>query len=93
MWAATVVPFMTNLWFRKIITPLEAFGAMCHVGLFSASIITLRVLGKHSTVEYVFRTLTNDVSGWRNPAVAWGIGLLTMTYPLTGKPNPSSEPF
>jgi choline transport protein len=87
MWAATVVPFITNLWFRKIITPLEAFGAMCHVGLFSASIITLRVLGKHSTVEYVFHTLTND------PAVAWGIGLLTMTYPLTGKPNPSSEPF
>jgi len=28
--------------------------------------------------------LTHDVSGWSDPAVAWGIGLLTVTFPLSG---------
>jgi choline transport protein len=84
MWAATTIPFIGNLWLPKIIDVLEMAGAVCHVGFFFASIITLAVLGDKSSVSYVFRTLTNDVSGWRNPAVAWGIGLLNVTYPLTG---------
>jgi len=85
MWAITVFPFLGNLWLRKIINTLEMIGAICHVGFFFASIVTLAVLGKKSTTDYVFHTLTSDVSGWTNSAVAWGIGLLTITYPLTGK--------
>ena len=85
MWAITIFPFMSNFWFRKLLRPLEALGAICHVVFFFASIITLAVLAEKSTVQYVFHTLTHDVSGWKNPAVAWGIGLLTVTYPLTGK--------
>lgn len=53
--------------------------------MFTASIVTLVVLAEHSSIGYVFRTLTTDVSGWTNPPVAWGIGLLTVTYPLTGE--------
>ncbi|KAI1842938.1 hypothetical protein JX266_010956 [Neoarthrinium moseri] len=41
-------------------------------------------MAQRSSARYVFQTLTHDVSGWTNPAVAWGIGLLTVTYPLTG---------
>ena len=91
MWAATIVPFLINFWFQRVITALEAFGALCHVGVFSASIITLLLLAQRSTAEYVFQTLTNDISGWTNPAVAWGIGLLTVTYPLTGKFEPTGR--
>lgn len=84
MWGLTIFPFLANFWFRKLLTPLEAVGAICHVVFFIVSIITLAVLAQHSTVEYVFHTLTHDVSGWKNPVVAWGLGLLTVTYPLTG---------
>ncbi|KAF2007374.1 amino acid transporter [Amniculicola lignicola CBS 123094] len=84
MWAITIFPFAANFWFRKLLTPLEAVGAFIHVTFFFASIITLAVLAEKSTVHYVFHTLTNDVSGWQNSVVAWGIGLLTVTYPLTG---------
>ncbi|PVH93649.1 amino acid transporter [Periconia macrospinosa] len=84
MCAVTVFPFVGNLWLRRIINPLEALGAVCHVVFFFASIITLAVLAQRSTTAYVFHTLTNDVSGWTNPVVAWGVGLLTVTYPLTG---------
>lgn len=41
-------------------------------------------MGKKSSVGFVFTTLTQDASGWTNPAIAWGLGLLTVTYPLTG---------
>jgi choline transport protein len=42
-------------------------------------------MAQKSSTEYVFQTLTKDVSGWDNSAVAWGIGLITVTYPLCGK--------
>jgi choline transport protein len=84
MWAITTFPFLGNFWFRKLLGPLEAIGAICHVVFFIVSIITLVVLAQRSTVDYVFKTLTHDVSGWTSPVVAWGIGLLTVTYPLTG---------
>lgn len=84
MWSITVLPFLANFWFRKLLNPIQGVGAFCHIVFFFASIITLATLAQRSTNEYVFRTLTNDVSGWANPAVAWGIGLLTVTYPLTG---------
>ncbi|KAF1846141.1 amino acid transporter [Cucurbitaria berberidis CBS 394.84] len=84
MWSLTVFPFVGNFWLPRFINPLETVGAVCHVVFFFASIITLAVMADKSSVEYVFHTLTHDVSGWTNPAVAWGLGLLTVTYPLTG---------
>ncbi|OCK78966.1 amino acid transporter [Lepidopterella palustris CBS 459.81] len=84
MWAFTILPFIGNFWFRRLLNPLETVGAICHVAFFIISIITLVVLAQRSTASYVFSTLTHDVSGWSNAAVAWGIGLLTVTFPLTG---------
>lgn len=85
MWGVTVLPFVANLWFKKLLNPIQVMGAVCHILFFFVSIVTLLVLAERSTAAYVFGTLTNDRSGWTNPAVAWGIGLLTVTYPLTGK--------
>jgi hypothetical protein len=74
MCAATAIPLVGNLWLPRFINVLETVGAICHVGFFIAGIITLAVMAEKSSVQYVFRTLTKDVSGWNNPAVAWGIG-------------------
>lgn len=84
MWAFIVFPFIGNFWFRRLLNTLEMIGAICHVLFFVVSIITLVVLAQRSTASYVFSTLTHNVSGWSNAAVAWGIGLLTVTFPLTG---------
>jgi choline transport protein len=57
---------------------------VCHVVFFVISIVTLAAMAEKSSPSYVFNTLTHDKSGWGNSVVAWGIGLLTVTYPLTG---------
>lgn len=85
MWAWTIIPFIANFWFRRLLAPLEAIGAILHVGFFIITIITLVVLAQRSSADYVFKTLTHDISGWTNPAVAWGIGLLTVTFPISGE--------
>ncbi|KAH7126611.1 amino acid/polyamine transporter I [Dendryphion nanum] len=84
MWAITVLPFLGNFWLRRILRYAEVVGAFCMVVFFFVSIITLLVMAEKSPASYVFSTLTHDTSGWTNPAIAWGIGLLTMAYPLTG---------
>ena len=85
MWLFIIVPLIFNRWFRKLVNPFEAVGAIVHVVFFIVSIATLAVLAKPSTPGYVFGTLVNDISGWTNPAVSWGIGLLTVTFPVVGK--------
>jgi len=85
MWGFIVVPVVWNFWFRKLLNPLEMISGICHVIFFFVSIITLAVLSRRSTSEFVFDTLTHDLSGWTNPAVAWGIGLLTVTFPITSE--------
>jgi hypothetical protein len=85
MWLFICVPVLFNLWFRKLINTFETIGGICHVVLFIVNIVILTVLAKRSTNDYVFKTLTHDVSGWTNPAVAWGIGLLTVTFPISGE--------
>lgn len=84
MWAVTLCPFIGNFWLPRYINVLETSGAICHVAFFFASIITLAVKAEKSSASYVFNTLTHGISGWENSTVAWGIGLLTVTYPLTG---------
>lgn len=84
MWAITLLPFFANFYFRRLLNPFEAIGAMLHVVFFIVSIITLVVLAPRSSPDYVFKTLTHDGSGWDQPVVAFGIGLLTVAYPLTG---------
>jgi hypothetical protein len=85
MWGFIVVPVVWNFWFKKLLNPLEMIGGICHVIFFFVSIITLAVLAQRGTSEFVFNTLTHDLSGWTNPTVAWGIGLLTVTFPITSE--------
>jgi choline transport protein len=85
MWFFIITPVIANLWFRKLLNSFQIIGGVCHVVFFLASIITLILLAERSTTDYVFKTITNDITGWTNPGVAFGLGLLTMTYPIGGE--------
>ncbi|KAF2271155.1 hypothetical protein CC78DRAFT_538826 [Lojkania enalia] len=84
MWGFTIFPFLGNLWLQRIFKPIEAIGAICHIVFFTVNIVTLTMSADKSTMGFVFHTLADDVSGWMSPAIAWGLGLLTITYPPTG---------
>ena len=85
MWALVLVPFILNLWFRKLLNVFELLGGFFHIIFFIISLVTLVVTAQRSTTHFVFETLTHNVSGWENPVVAWGLGLLTVVSPITGK--------
>lgn len=84
MIAIMLVPFMFNLWFRKVLDAFEMIGGILHVCLFVVFIVVLIVFGPRSDPDFVFKTLTSDASGWNNPGVSWGLGLLSMTFSVTG---------
>jgi choline transport protein len=84
MWLFIVVPLVFNLYFKRLLNTFETIGGVTHVVFFIVSIATLTVLARHSTNQYVWQTVVNDISGWTNPGVSWGLGLLTMTVPLVG---------
>jgi choline transport protein len=84
MWALILVPFIFNLWFRKILNAMELIGGICHFLFFIISIITLAVLAERKPASFVFNNFTQGLSGWENPGVTWGLGLLTITYAVNG---------
>jgi hypothetical protein len=84
MWAVLAVPFLFNLYFRQLLNVFELVGGIFHIIFFITSIITLVVLASRSTVDFVFNTLTTGLSGWNNPGVCWGLGLLTLTFSISG---------
>jgi hypothetical protein len=90
MWALIIVPFIFNLWFRKLLNAFETVGGLCHICFYVISIITLVALAKKSSNEFVFKTLTQGQSGWENLGVTWGLGLLTITFSINGK-NPFGD--
>ncbi|EQB55733.1 LPXTG-domain-containing protein [Colletotrichum gloeosporioides Cg-14] len=79
-----IIPFLFNLWFRKLLDVFEILGGVLHLALFVAFIAVLVASGQRSSNDYVFKTLTSDVSGWNNSGVSWGLGLLTVTFSVTG---------
>lgn len=84
MWALIAIIFVFNLWFKKLINIFEFLGGIFHIIFFISSVITLLVLAHRSEPGFVFNTLTTGQSGWNNPGVCWGIGLLTVTFSMTG---------
>jgi hypothetical protein len=84
MWGLILVPFVFNLWFRQLLNIFELLGGLLHIIFFITSIITLVVLARRSTADFVFNTLTTGQSGWNNPGVCWGLGLLTVTFAVSG---------
>ncbi|KAK1622153.1 amino acid/polyamine transporter I [Colletotrichum phormii] len=79
-----VLPFLFTLWFRKFLNAFEIIGGLLHVALFVVFIVILAALGQRSSSDYVFNTLTSDLSGWNDPGISWGLGLLTITFSVTG---------
>lgn len=84
MIATMIVPFVANLWFRKLIDSLEIFGGILHFVLFIVFLVTLIAMGPRSSPDFVFKTLVTDVSGWTNPGVSWCLGLTTATFSVVG---------
>ena len=84
IWALTLLPFILNLWFRKLLNAFELIGGICHFLFFIIAIVTLSVLAERSTPQFVFRNFTRGISGWENPGVTWGIGLLASAFAVNG---------
>lgn len=84
MIAVMLVPFTFNLWFRKVLDTFEMTGGIIHIGLFIVFIVVLIVFGPRSDTDFVFKTLIWKDSGWESPGVSWGLGLLSMTFSVTG---------
>jgi len=84
MWGIIFIPFICNLWFRQLLNAFELLGGIFHLVFFISSIVTLAVTARRSTLSFVFGTLTTGQSGWTNPGVSWGIGLLTLTFAISG---------
>ena len=83
MCAFVVPPVVANLWFKRILVWMETVGAVGHGVFWGVTMITLGVAGSKSSDRFVWGTLTNDVSGWTQPGVAFGIGLLPIAFPIT----------
>jgi len=84
MWIFIIAPWVFNIYFRYLLNMFQLVGIAVHVVFFIASIIVLTVLAQRSTNEFVWQTLVDNVSGWKNPVIAFGIGVLTMAYPIAG---------
>jgi len=84
MIACMIIPFIFNLWFRRVLDTFEITGGVLHVGLFIVFIVVLIVFGPRSSPDFVFKTLIWQDSGWNNKGVSWGLGLLSMTFSVTG---------
>lgn len=85
MWLFIIMPLLANIWFRRLLTLMESFGFIIHIIFFIVTIATLCALGERSTNEYVWRTIVDDLSGWKNPGVAFGIGCLSVFLGPSGR--------
>ncbi|PVH88992.1 amino acid transporter [Cadophora sp. DSE1049] len=83
MWGFVLIPVVWNFWCRKMLNTLEMIGGICHLLFFLVSIITLVVMAEHSSPGFVFNNLWHEFSGWNNPGVAFSIGIITVTFPIT----------
>jgi hypothetical protein len=85
MLAIIAPPLVWNLYFRKLAKSLEIIGAACYVLLFIVTIALLAVNGRWSNSKFVWNSVTTGVSGWNNPVLCWGLGLITVAAPMTGE--------
>lgn len=83
MCAFVLPPVAANLWFKEILNPMETVGALGHGAFWIASMILLGVTGARSSNAFVWKNITNDVSGWTSPGISFGIGLLPIAFPIT----------
>jgi choline transport protein len=82
-WAFIIIPVLWNIYARRLLVILEFIGGVCHIFFFICTVIILSVMAKRSTTDFVFETLTHDVSGWNTPGIAFSLGLLPMIFPIS----------
>lgn len=82
MWGFIITPLVFNLYFKKLLNIFETIGGILHVIFFVTTLVTLTVLAQRSTTDFVFKTLVTGQSGWTNPGISFGIGLLTVVFPV-----------
>ena len=78
------IPLAFNLWFRKLLNLFEITAGVLHLVLFVVFIAILIIFGPRNSNEFVFKTLTWELSGWNNKGVSWGLGLLGLTFSTSG---------
>ncbi|KAG9229523.1 amino acid/polyamine transporter I [Amylocarpus encephaloides] len=83
MWGFVIIPVVWNFWFRRMLNTLEMIGGICHVIFFIVSVTTLAVLAERSSASFVFNTIWDEFSGWDNKGVAFSLGMVTVTFPIT----------
>jgi hypothetical protein len=85
IWLFILLPFLPNIWFRKLLNAFEILSGLCCVIFFIVNIITLTVLAERSTPAFVFKMLIHESPGWTNPGVAWCVGFLAPVSALVGE--------
>ena len=85
MWAVLAVPVIINIYARRLLAPVEVVGGICHLMFLPAILVTLICLAPRSDAAFVFTDFVSGLSGWSNDGVVWCLGLLAVTFPLTGK--------
>jgi choline transport protein len=83
MCAFCLPPVVANLWLKAIIVPMEWVGAVGHGLFWIASMAVLVALGTKSSHAEVWENLTTGLSGWDQPGIAFGIGILPLAFPTT----------
>ena len=84
-WAYIMVPFLCNVYGRKLLKAIEIVGGIFYIIYFVATIVTLIVMAPRNSSGFVFTTSFFGLSGWENEGVQWSIGLLTITAILIGE--------
>lgn len=77
MWAIIIIPFIVNVWARRLLPAIEVIGGILHIIFLPVILITVIVLGPRNPSSFVWATFVDSMSGWYNDGVIWSIGLLT----------------
>jgi len=84
MWLVVGMTYTINVWAIRILPLTELLAGICHIAFFIALVVTMLVLGRNSSADFVFTTYINE-TGWENKGVAWFVGLLPCVWCIIGK--------
>lgn len=88
MFAVMIVVFLVNSISTKILSHIEGFVLVLHIGSFLAILVPLVYFSPHGSATEVFATFTNS-AGWNN-GLSWLIGFsLSANLPLIGYDGPA----
>ena len=84
-YATILIPLIANLFARRLLKPIEIFGAVWHFISLVTIVVVLIALGGRNSASFVFTGNSGNISGWENGFVQWCLGMLTAVLPLTGR--------